>query len=391
MATAAPAKPWERARGGSAHSALGGGSAARPLVSVSPLGTTAAAAPPVPPRSTDQNTPTAAGAVAAPGAATATTALQPSVLGSSTPLFGTGGLGGYGGYGGYGGTGGLFGGGGYRGGFGSYGGYGAGTSSYLGGAAGTAGAAGAESHAPTVLQSGFRLVHQITEVFGRLSYLLGVSFDSIRNSLASLIGLYEGIWPLLTAVQGLTVFRLLRALYARLRALLDWLLGRTPAAAPAPATAAAAAKTAVVSAEQLAWGDAGLAEDDADRSRPAPLAVRVLVALAVLVGVPLAVREGHRILFGRPAQKQQQKQDEMHRTVALTTATTTTNGTGGGVASVFRAKHAFENPGEGEVGFRAGECVRVLDPHAVPGQQGWARAEVGGRQGLVPLNYLTPL
>ena len=303
MATAAPAKPWERARGGSAHSALGGGSAARPLVSVSPLGTTAAAAPPVPPRSTDQNTPTAAGAVAAPGAATATTALQPSVLGSSTPLFGTGGLGGYGGYGGYGSTGGLFGGGGYRGGFGSYGGYGAGTSSYLGGAAGTAGAAGAESHAPTVLQSGFRLVHQITEVFGRLSYLLGVSFDSIRNSLASLIGLYEGIWPLLTAVQGLTVFRLLRALYARLRALLDWLLGRTPAAAPAPA--AAAAKTAVVSAEQLAWGDAGLAEDDADRSRPAPLAVRVLVALAVLVGVPLAVREGHRILFGRPAHKQQ--------------------------------------------------------------------------------------
>ena len=61
------------------------------------------------------------------------------------------------------------------------------------------------------------------------------------------------------------------------------------------------------------------------------------------------------------------------------------------MASVFRAKHAFENPGEGEVGFRAGECVRVLDPHAVPGQQGWARAEVGGRQGLVPLNYLTPL
>lgn len=377
MATAAPAKPWERARGGSAHSALGGGTAVRPLAPVSPL----SAAPPVPPRSTDQNTP-------APVATGATTApLQPSALGTSTSLFGTGGLGGgYGSYGGYGGTGGLFGGGGYRSGIGSYGGgYGLGTSTYFGGAAGqlggAAGAAGGESHAPTALQSGFRLVHQITEVFGRLSYLLGVSFDSIRNSLASLIGLYEGIWPLLTAVQGLAVFRLLRALLARLRALVDWLLGRGPHATKTPAAAAAAATTA----EQLAWGDtatARLAEDDAGADhRPAPLAVRVLVALAVLVGVPLAVREGHRLLFGQPAQKQQQQQ-QVEGTALAHHHT---------VASVFRAKHAFENPGEGEVGFRAGECVRVLDPHAAPGQQGWAVAEVGGRQGLVPLNYLTPL
>lgn len=249
-----------------------------------------------------------------------------------------------------------------------------------------------------MLQSGFRLVHQITEVFGRLSYLLGVSFDSIRNSLASLIGLYEGIWPLLTAVQGLAVVRLLRALYTRLRALLDWLLGREHTDTKTPATALASVTAPAATAEQIAWGDTHLAEDDtcADR-RPAPLVLRVLVALAMVVGVPLAVREGHRLLFGRPNQQEQQQQPHtMALTTGMTTGTTTNSSnrsgsSGGGVASVFRAKHAFEHPGEGELGFRAGECVRVLDPHAAPGQQGWAVAEVGGRQGLVPLNYLTTL
>lgn len=86
MATAAPAKPWERARGGSAHSALGGG-ATRTLAPVAPL--SAAAAPPVPPRSNDQNTSSAQGTGVAAGTATT---LHSSMLGSSNSLFGNSGL-----------------------------------------------------------------------------------------------------------------------------------------------------------------------------------------------------------------------------------------------------------------------------------------------------------
>ena len=264
----------------------------------------------------------------------------------------------------------------YGGGYGSYSSYGS-YGSYGGGMYGS-GAYGSnalplngQSHAPNALQSGFHLVHQTTEVFGRLSYLLGASFDSIRSSLASLIGLYEGLWPMLTAVQGLALFRLLRALHRKLSALLSWILGRSSTASTPASTATSTTPTTAGSSWERTF-----AEDEARDTRPAPLVLRVAVALALFVAAPYAAYRGYKALaslWQQPSQQQHQQQQA------------------GGVAAVFRAKHTFDTADEGELPFRAGEAVRVLDPHAVPGQQAWAVAEVAGRRGLVPLNYLTTL
>ena len=283
-------------------------------------------------------------------------------------------------------------------GYGGYGGYGSG--SYFGGSAFGAGGAvpGGMTHAPQAVQSGFRLVNQIVEVFNKLSYLIGISFDSIRNSFASLIGLYEGLWPLLTAVQGLAIFRFLRALYDKLRALLDWILGREHKTDDATSNSSALVVKQDAtgrSAEDLAWEGRFMDEDAASKNRPAPLIVRALAAAAIIFGVPYVLYHGYAFLTGKSSNSSAESSQQQHHTIAakapasVSSEASSSSTATGSVASVFRAKHSFEHPGEGEVGFRAGQAVRVLDPRAVPGQESWGFAEVDGQRGLVPLNYLT--
>ncbi|KAM9741995.1 rho guanine nucleotide exchange factor 37 [Menidia menidia] len=53
------------------------------------------------------------------------------------------------------------------------------------------------------------------------------------------------------------------------------------------------------------------------------------------------------------------------------------------------AAYDFSARGSREVSVRAGEAVRVLEPHDKRGNPEWSLVEAGGRRGYVPSNYLT--
>jgi len=343
MAQPAPAKPWERARGVV--------STAAPLLPVASTPTTATTT-----------------ATALPAATTAPS-LPPRHAAAVAP---TSFLGGYGT-----GMGGMYGGGYSRYhspyGGGMYGGYSSGV--YGGGG----GMLLPQPLGGGVLEKSFGMVHGVMEQFSRLSYLLGANFEALRNSFVSFLGLYEGLAPLLTVVQSLSIYRIVRAIFRKLYALAMWLLG-VDVASTAPA---AASTTVATPLQSSVWGDeysasaqssGKAAEDTHGHPRPAPLLVRAIVGAALAIGIPLLVSR-FAAFFRRSA----------------ATAAADRPPSAPGVAAVFEAAHDFGTSNPGELSLRRGDRVRVLDPRATPGQQSWAQAEVAGRRGLVPLNYLAPL
>ena len=109
----------------------------------------------------------------------------------------------------------------------------------------------------------------------------------------------------------------------------------------------------------------------AGKSKKAPLVVRGLMGAAIALSVPYFVTQG--LSFFRPSSLLAQ------------------SSSGGGEAAVkCKALHDFVAINQGEMSFKQGDSLTLLDASAVPGQNSWANAmSSSGASGLVPLNYLT--
>lgn len=105
----------------------------------------------------------------------------------------------------------------------------------------------------------------------------------------------------------------------------------------------------------------------AGKNKKAPLVVRGLLGAAVALSIPYFVTQG--LSFFRPS------------SVIPPAAE---------AAIKCKAKHDFVALNQGEMSFKQGDSLTLLDASAVPGQNSWANARSSsGASGLVPLNYLT--
>eukprot|EP00727_Mastigamoeba_balamuthi_P010531 m51a1_g610 hypothetical protein (361) ;mRNA; r:90102-91469 len=357
LAQAAPLKPWERARAASG---------------VPPPSAPLAPAPDAPSSSNAANA-TSASALAPPPL------VRPPmpVAGFGTSLYSR--PMGYGG--------GMYGGGGFgTGSWGSAGGYGSSYSPYgaspygsaFGSAWGQAGGMGLPlGTAGGVLESSFRWVHQLMDNFSRVSYLLGQNFEALRSSFLSFLNLCEGLAPLVGLVQGLTAYRLLRALFRRLVLFLKWVFGYVEDAAPSAGLTAPSSSSS--SSWQKEFESAGQQAQTSNATaaaavarKPAPLLLRAAVGLSVLIGLPLLLARGAAMLLVRMPEAPAAEQ-----TAGLLLA---------GPGAEMEAAFDFAPESERELGFKRGDTVRVTRADVAPG---WAEAELAGRRGLVPLSYLS--
>lgn len=105
------------------------------------------------------------------------------------------------------------------------------------------------------------------------------------------------------------------------------------------------------------------------KSKKAPLVVRGLLGAAVALSIPYFITQG--LSFLKPS--------------------TTASSVGEGAVKC-KATHDFVAINQGEMSFKQGDSLTLLDAAAVPGQNSWANAmSDSGASGLVPLNYLTQL
>lgn len=101
------------------------------------------------------------------------------------------------------------------------------------------------------------------------------------------------------------------------------------------------------------------------KNNKAPLVVRGLLGAALALGIPFLVAQGLPFL----------RQAKLSYEPVLS----------------CKAEHDFVAINEGELSFKRGDTLILLDPKAVPGQNGWASAmtPTERHKGLAPLNYLT--
>lgn len=164
------------------------------------------------------------------------------------------------------------------------------------------------------------------------------------------------------------IYRLLRALLNKLYSLLMWVCGVD------------------AGNKNSAWGT----EFASSETSKAPLAIRAGVGALFAIATPsiiMKIFEFFKRLFygksmndngGKVPQQQQQKQEQEQEKGSIT------------IGTEYVASHDFNGENETELSFKKGDKIIVLDPNACPGQELWANAEMNGKKGKVPMNFLAP-
>lgn len=132
-----------------------------------------------------------------------------------------------------------------------------------------------------------------------------------------------------------------------------------------------------------AWGT----EFASSETSKAPLAIRAGVGALFAIAIPSIIMKifgfFKRLFYGKsindngdkvPQQQQQQEQEKGSITIG----------------TEYVASHDFNGENETELSFKKGDKIIVLDPNACPGQELWANAEMNGKKGKVPMNFLAP-
>lgn len=135
------------------------------------------------------------------------------------------------------------------------------------------------------------------------------------------------------------------------------------------------------------WGT----EFASSESSKAPLIIRAGVGALCAIATPTliisVIRFFKRMFFGGgennneekalPPQQQQQQQQPEKGSITIGTE--------------YVASHDFTGNDSSELSFKKGDKIIVLDHNACPGQEVWANAEMGGKKGKVPMNFLAPI
>lgn len=115
--------------------------------------------------------------------------------------------------------------------------------------------------------------------------------------------------------------------------------------------------------------------ENAGKNKKAPLVVRGLLGAAIALSVPYFVSQG--LSFLRPSS-------------SSSSSSSIIRSSSEAAAIKCKATHDFVAINDGEMSFKQGDSLTLLDSAAVPGQNSWANARSSsGASGLVPLNYLT--
>ena len=127
-------------------------------------------------------------------------------------------------------------------------------------------------------------------------------------------------------------------------------------------------------------------------SSKAPLIIRAGVGALCAIATPAliinVVRFFKRMFFGNsennneekalPPQQQQQQPQQPEKGLIT-------------IGTEYVASHDFNGNDNTELSFKKGDKIIVLDHNACPGQEVWANAEMGGKKGKVPMNFLAPI
>eukprot|EP01105_Mastigella_eilhardi_P028340 TRINITY_DN926_c1_g1_i3.p1 TRINITY_DN926_c1_g1~~TRINITY_DN926_c1_g1_i3.p1 ORF type:complete len:255 (-),score=55.45 TRINITY_DN926_c1_g1_i3:104-868(-) len=215
-------------------------------------------------------------------------------------------------------------------------------------------------------------MHYLMESVSRVSYLLGANFEALNGSFSSFLGMYEVLEPVITIIQGFTLYKIFRGLITQLASAVRWSL--------------VSEHHAPQQSLPSGW------DDEATRSNPAPsTASRTLFALSLLAGVPLAIWALNRLLKARAANK-----------AASPSSSTSSPHRPLSAGQKVVALYDLEARSPSELTLRKGQVLTVVVPAPHPGHPEWVLCRGGGvgddcgdsdgaPRGLVPANFISPL
>jgi len=205
-------------------------------------------------------------------------------------------------------------------------------------------------------------LQMVVETFSRFSRLLDANFDAMHGSFTSIVRLSERLGHLntevMTVIKTFTLFRLFQTIAGRALGVFRYLTG---------------SKSQQAVASTSGFGLQDYQEFSRRQQHPPGWGAFLVVCLVTFVGLPLLLNKLFRLL-SRAAPKDPMELEWNREKME-------------GKPSLVRALYNFEAESGSDLPFSRGDTLTILSK-TFPD---WWEAELNGRVGLIPANYVEPL
>ena len=217
-------------------------------------------------------------------------------------------------------------------------------------------------------------LENLVQGFGRFTQLLDYNFDAVHGSFESIMRLLHSVTELRRAVcYGLQAFAFVALFRKFFRSIYRFVCGLFGIKVAPNVSKSQSMQNAFSAASQQAGRDgSGAFMNGADRNQPHPGASTrswpktLLIFCLVFIGAPMLLSSAFSFFFGS-------------RRSSATSAPR---------LRLARAVADFEGAGPNDLPFRTGDILKILGPTNEPQ---WLEAQLNGRVGLIPENYIQPV